>query len=415
MANRNTPRSKIDAGPLIDVTVVGGAGHAGLPLALAFAGEGLRVLIYDINAEALDMLRHGRLPAVEIGAEPLLERGLAHGQLLFSGDVRDIPGSGAIIVTIGTPVDEFSNPSIASVQECFDTLLPQLSDGQLIVLRSTVFPGTTDWIDEYLRRSGRTMKVAFCPERVVQGHALQEFRTMPQIVSGTTLEAEEAAAELFALISPELVRVRPIEAEFAKLFNNAYRYIQFAAANQFYTIADSAGVDYSNVLKAMTHNYPRANGFPSPGFAAGPCLYKDTVQLAAFAQNQFSLGQAAMSVNEGLPIYLVRQMEQRWDLHRMTVGLLGMAFKADVDDTRSSLSYKLKKLLAVRAKQVLTTDPFVTHDPSLLPLDEVIVRSDILVLCTPHACYRDLDLKGKPLVDVWGFHSPVRLLAEADV
>ncbi len=398
----------------VDVIVVGGAGHVGFPLALAFAEQGLRVLIHDIDAEALEVIRQGRLPAVEVGAQPLLDRALAGDRLVFSTDSRDIPGTGAIIVTIGTPVDEFSNPSYASVQDCFDTLLPQLSDGQLIVLRSTVFPGTTEWIDQYWLQRGRKMKVAFCPERVVQGYALQEFRSMPQIVSGTTAEAEDAAAELFGIISPEIVRVRPIEAEFAKLFNNAYRYIQFAAANQFYMIADSAGVDYSSVLKAMTHNYPRAHGFPTPGLAAGPCLYKDTVQLAAFAQNQFSLGQAAMLVNEGLPIYLVGHMAEKWDLHELTVGLLGMAFKADVDDIRSSLSYKLKKLLVMRAKEVLTTDPLVTEDPSLLPLEQVVDRSDVLVLCTPHACYRDLNLKGKPLVDVWGFHSPVRLLAKVD-
>jgi UDP-N-acetyl-D-mannosaminuronic acid dehydrogenase len=217
-----------------------------------------------------------------------------------------------------------------------------------------------------------------------------------------TPAAEAAAAKLFSAIAPEQVTVRPREAEFAKLFNNAYRYIEFAAANQFYLIAKAAGVDYRRVYDAMKRNYPRARGIPSPGFAAGPCLVKDTMQLAAFAQNQFSLGNAAMLVNEGLVLHLVDDLARRYDLARMTVGLLGMAFKAEIDDTRASLSYKFKKALANEAETVLTTDPFVTTDPELLPLEEVVARSDLLILCAPHAAYRKLDFAGKPVVDVWG-------------
>jgi UDP-N-acetyl-D-mannosaminuronic acid dehydrogenase len=289
------------------------------------------------------------------------------------------------------------------VQDCVDALLPHLTDGQLLVLRSTVFPGTTDWLHGYLQRKGRDLKVAFCPERMVQGHGIRELKETPQIISGTTPAAEEEAGKLFSAISPELVAVTPREAEFAKLFNNAYRYIEFAAANQFYLIAKSAGLDYRRVLDAMKRNYPRARGMPSPGLAAGPCLMKDTMQLAAFAQNQFSLGNAAMLVNEGLVLHICDDLGRRYDLSRMTVGLLGMAFKAEIDDTRASLSYKFKKALATLAGAVLTTDPFVTTDPDLLALDDVIARSHLLILCAPHAAYRDLDFSGKPVVDVWGF------------
>jgi UDP-N-acetyl-D-mannosaminuronic acid dehydrogenase len=289
------------------------------------------------------------------------------------------------------------------VQECIDALLPHLTDGQLLVLRSTVFPGTTDWLHGYLERKGRNLKVAFCPERMVQGHGIRELKETPQIISGTTPAAEAEAGKLFSAISPELIAVKPREAEFAKLFNNAYRYIEFATANQFYLIAKSAGLDYGRILHAMKYKYPRARGIPSPGLAAGPCLMKDTMQLAAFAQNQFSLGNAAMLVNEGLVLHVCDDLGRRYDLSRMTVGLLGMAFKADIDDTRASLSYKFKKAFASLADAVLTTDPFVTSDPDLLALDEVIARSDMLVLCAPHSAYRDLDFAGKPVVDVWGF------------
>jgi UDP-N-acetyl-D-mannosaminuronic acid dehydrogenase len=386
-----------------DLTVVGGAGHVGIPLVLAFADAGLTVNINDLNVETLAILKAGKLPFIEHGAAPLLTKALAEGRLIFTSAPAAISSGGPVIVTIGTPVDEFLNPVQAAVQRCIDDLLPHIADGQLLVLRSTVYPGTTTWIDDYLKRLGRNIKVAFCPERVVQGYGIKELREMPQIVSATSPEAEQEAAALFERIAPDLVIVPPLEAEFAKLFNNAYRYIEFAATNQFYMIAKSAGADYQAIMRAMKHNYPRARTFPGPGFAAGPCLFKDTMQLAAYARNQFGLGHAAMQVNEGLALQLADDLRRNYDLSGMTVGLLGMAFKAEIDDTRASLSYKLKRTMKMWAREVLTTDPFVTTDPAILPLGEVVARSDLLILCAPHSAYADADLKGKPVVDVWGF------------
>jgi UDP-N-acetyl-D-mannosaminuronic acid dehydrogenase len=392
-----------------DLTVVGGAGHVGIPLVLSFAAKGLTVNVNDINKETLATLQAGRVPFIEKDAEPLLAKALADQRLFFTSKPDDISTKGPVIVTIGTPVDEFLNPVRNVIQRCIDPLLPHMRDGQLLVLRSTLYPGTTDWIDGHIKRQGKTLKIAFCPERIAQGHGIAELRNMPQLISGTTPEAEQEAAKLFGLIAPEITPLKPIEAEFAKLFNNAYRYIEFAVTNQFYLIAKSAGLDYGQILQAMKHNYPRAQNIPGPGFAAGPCLVKDTMQLLAFAHNEFALGNAAILVNEGLPLHIIGDLRRNYDLSKMTVGLLGMAFKAETDDPRASLSYKFKKALAGAARKVLTTDPFVTGDPDLLPLDEVIAKSDLLILCTPHRCYKTADLKGKPLVDVWG------LLPQANV
>jgi UDP-N-acetyl-D-mannosaminuronic acid dehydrogenase len=386
-----------------DLTVVGGGGHVGIPLVLAFAEAGMTVNVNDLNEAVLALLRSGKLPFIEHGAAPLLSKALANNRLVFTSQPAAISRSGPVIVTIGTPVDEFLNPVQKAVQDCIDALLPYLDDDQLLVLRSTVYPGTTAWLDSYLKRQGRKLKVAFCPERVVQGNGIKELHEMPQLVSGTSKEAEEEAVALFKKIAPEVVVIKPLEAEFAKLFSNAYRYIEFAATNQFYMIAKSAGADYHAITQAMKHNYPRLKTLPRPGFAAGPCLFKDTMQLAAFARNQFGLGQAAMQVNEGLVLQLVEDLRRSHDIANMTVGLLGMAFKAEIDDTRASLSYKLKRTLQMSAREVLTTDPFVTTDPAILPLDHVVKRSDILILCTPHSAYADADFDGKPVVDVWGF------------
>jgi UDP-N-acetyl-D-mannosaminuronic acid dehydrogenase len=401
-STKTTPSSPTGA-KTADITVVGGAGHVGIPLVLAFAEAGLTVNINDLNEATLATLRSGKLPFIEHGAAPLLARALAGNKLFFTSSPDAIGRTGPVVITIGTPVDEFLNPVQKEVQNCVDSLLPHISHDQLLILRSTVYPGTTDWLHDYLKRLGRRNGVAFCPERVVQGYGIKELGEMPQIVSATSPDAEKEASEIFRRIAPELVVVKPIEAEFAKLFNNAYRYIEFAASNQFYMIAKSAGADYRAIMRAMKQNYPRARSFPGPGFSAGPCLFKDTMQLAAYARNQFGLGHAAMQVNEGLVLQLVDDLRRGYEISSMTVGLLGMAFKAEIDDTRSSLSYKLKHALEICARGVLTTDPFVTTDPNILPFDHVVDHSDLLILCAPHSVYAEADLKGKPVVDVWGF------------
>jgi UDP-N-acetyl-D-mannosaminuronic acid dehydrogenase len=386
-----------------DLCVVGGAGHVGLPLSIVFASRGQRVLIYDVNPKSLKTIGLGTMPFMESGAEPLLRRVLADETLTLTSDAALAAEAAALVIVIGTPVDEFLNPSLKAITRCIDELLPYICDDQLLVLRSTVYPGVTESIAKYIASEGKHPKLAFCPERIVQGKAVEELLTLPQIVSGTTKAAEDAAAALFERIAPEIVRLSPVEAELVKLLSNAYRYIQFATTNQFYLIARAAGADYYRVLDGMKRNYPRMADVPRAGFAAGPCLFKDTMQLAAFYKNQFSLGHAAMLVNESMPMFVLEQLSSKYPLEEMTVGLLGMAFKSDNDDPRSSLSYKLKKLLAFRAKKVLTTDPHVTTDPDLIPLDELIDRSDIIILCAPHSAYKDLKLSDKIVVDIWNF------------
>ena len=376
----------------------------GLPLSLVFASKGKKVRIFDINRKTIDTVLSGRMPFMEKGAEPLLKDVLSKRMIDADTEPECIRGVPVLIITIGTPVDEFLNPSLKAIHRCFDEIVPFLSDDQLIVMRSTVYPGVTESMAAYLAARGRKTRVAFCPERIVQGFAVEELQTLPQIVSGVTPEAEEQAAELFGLIAPEIIRLSAREAELVKLFNNAFRYIQFAVANQFYLIAESAGVDYYRVMDGMKRNYSRG-AIPGAGFAAGPCLFKDTMQLAAFYKNQFSLGYAAMLVNESMPQFIVDQIASQFDLNKTTVGLLGMAFKANIDDPRSSLSYKLKKLLALRAHRILTADPFVQNDADIQPVEQVIEQSDVIVLCAPHDAYRALDLRGKACVDIWNFWS----------
>jgi UDP-N-acetyl-D-mannosaminuronic acid dehydrogenase len=385
-----------------DVCVVGGAGHVGLPLALAFAAAGQRVVVYDTNVAAMDVIKTGTMPFVEYGAEPLLRAALREQRLLFTSDPRDIGRAAHVIVAIGTPVDEYLNPKLRALLDLFEHLRPHLRPSQTIIIRSTVFPRTCRQVERVLSRDAQQWKIAYCPERIAQGHAIRELRELPQIVSGSSPEAVDAATRLFRLLAPEIVHLEIEEAELAKLFSNAWRYIQFAASNQFYMLANIIGVDFNRVREAMVRGYGRAASLPGPGFAAGPCLLKDTMQLAAFNNNSFPLGHAAMSINEGLPNYLVDQISRRYNLAETRVGILGMAFKADVDDIRDSLSYKLGKVLRFHGAEVLYSDEFA-QDPTFISKEALVARAQVVIVGVPHSAYKTLLIPpGVDVVDLWG-------------
>src|ERR1700755_2771804 len=373
-----------------DLVVIGGCGHVGLPLAIAFADRGAQVAIYDVSEPAVESVNAGRLPFDEPGAAPLFERAVATGRLRASTDPAVVGTAEHVVVVIGTPVDEHLNPNQTAIPKALSTCAPYLRDGQMLVLRSTVFPGVTALVEKMIATLGRQMEVAFCPERIAEGKAMTELFELPQIVSARTPAGTKRASALFARLTGKIVVMTPEEAELAKLFTNVWRYIKFATANQLYMMANGQALDFARIRRGLAEARPRAADMPAAGFAAGPCLFKDTMQLAAFNHHNFPLGHAAMAVNEGLPLYLVHRLEQRFDLGSMTVGILGMAFKAGSDDIRSSLSYKLKRILAFKADAVLCTDPYVTVDPGLLPLEEVLARSDLLVVGAPHPEYRGL-------------------------
>jgi UDP-N-acetyl-D-mannosaminuronic acid dehydrogenase len=383
-----------------DVVVIGGCGHVGLPLAIAFADRGARVVIYDVSEPAVASVNAGILPFDEPGAGPLFERAVASGRLAASADPAVVGSAEHVVVVIGTPVDEHLNPDQNAIPKALDGCASYLRNGQLLVLRSTVFPGVTALVEKMIAGLGVEVEVAFCPERIAEGKAMTELFDLPQIVSARSPQAVKRASALFSLLTERIVELSPEEAELAKLFTNVWRYIKFAAANQFYMMANDRGLDFDRIREGLSRDYPRAADMPGAGLAAGPCLFKDTMQLAALANNNFALGHTAMTVNEGLPLYLVSRLEQRYDLPSMTVGILGMAFKGGSDDTRSSLSYKLKHVLEFKAGQVLCADPYVTTDPRLLAQDDVIERSDLVVIAAPHPQYRGLEI-GKPVADIW--------------
>jgi UDP-N-acetyl-D-mannosaminuronic acid dehydrogenase len=386
-----------------DICVIGGCGHVGLPLAVAFASKGEKVVIYDINEKAVNSVKKGIVPFKEEGLLPLLKKTL-NKKLYVSTEAEVISRSKYVIVVIGTPVDEFLNPKISDVFNCLEKYLPHFRKGQHLILRSTLYPGTTQKIKEYLKKNSVKISVSFCPERIAEGKALLEIFDLPQIVSAFDKKTERVISKLFKKLTKDIVVLSPMEAEVAKLFTNVWRYIQFSIPNQFLIIANKYGLDFHKIFDAIKYKYPRANKFYGPGFAAGPCLFKDTMQLAAFNNNDFMLGHSAMLINEGLPQYLVDYMKNKYNLSKMKVGILGMAFKAGSDDPRSSLSFKLKKILELECKEVLCTDAHI-KDNRFISVKELIKKSDIIVVAAPHSQYKRLRFgKKKKVIDMWNYY-----------
>jgi UDP-N-acetyl-D-mannosaminuronic acid dehydrogenase len=383
-----------------DIVIVGGCGRAGLPLGLAFADRGLSTVVQDTNTAAVASVQSEVMPFRAPGTTEILRRVIPAGTLSATADPSVVGRAEHVIIMIGTPVDEHLNPDPNIVVRLVKELAPALVDGQHLVLRSTVYPGTTRLVERVVHEFGLEIDVSFCPERVAEGE-MTELYELPQLVSARSESAFDRAEKLFRSITETVIRLQPEEAELAKLFTNAWRYVTFGTANQFSMMADRIGLDYERIRFALADGYPRAANMPRAGLTAGPCLMKDTMQLAALTSNNFPLGYAAMQVNEGLPLYLVDKLSERYPLHEMTVGLLGMAFKADSDDTRGSLSYKLKRALRFRARAVLCHDPYVGDDLELATLEHVLSDADILVVGAPHRAYRSISFAG-PIVDIWG-------------
>jgi len=381
------------------IVIVGGCGHVGIPLGLAFASRNFEVTLLDCDRKNVELINSGKLPFKENGGEEILSRHLGRN-LRASVDPAAVPSADVVIFVVGTPVDEHLNPKVRNVLEVIGQYQQYLSDSQLVIMRSTLYPGTLRVIGNQLERAGLHLRLAFCPERILQGKGIEEIFKLPQIVSGLTPEAEEAAAELFLHLTSKVIRTTPEEAELAKLMTNSWRYLNFAIANQFYMMAVDSGIDFGHVYEAMTTDYPRAKDFARPGLAAGPCLFKDTMQLASFYHNNFFLGHAAMLVNEGLPDHLVKLLKQRLDgsLRNKRIAILGMTFKANNDDTRESLSFKLKKLLEIEMAEVLESDPYL---PDSLPLERALSEADGIILGVPHDEYVNLH-PAVPFVDCWG-------------
>ncbi len=394
-----------------DVCIIGGAGHVGLPLAVAFACSGLKTLILDINRDTLEKISSGVFPFQEENGDEKLREALKMGNIFCSSSPEMISESKIVICIVGTPIDEYLNPDFKAITKVVDDYFDHFFDDQIFILRSTVYPQTTEKVRDIFKTRGKNIRMAYCPERIAEGKAFSEFENLPQIVSAFDEETLNEVSGFFSRITKkEVIKLKPLEAELSKLFTNAWRYITFATSNQFYMMAENLNADFASIYKAITKDYPRTKAMPSPGFAAGPCLLKDTMQLAAYSNNTFSLGQAAMLINEGMPKFVIdhiknelRKKNPNESFHGLNIGILGMSFKAGSDDARDSLSYKLRKIAKFEFNNVLCHDPLIKDD-SFVELEVLLEQSDIIIVASPHEEYKQIEKQkysSKTFIDIW--------------
>ena len=271
----------------------------------------------------------------------------------------------------------------------------------MIIIRSSVYPNICKKIYQIIK--DKCKNLSYCPERIVQGQAIRELPNLPQLISGFNDHSIKESGKLFKKICKKIIYTKILEAELVKLFSNAYRYIHFSISNQFYMICKKENLDFDKVRHIMRDGYSRNTNIPSSGFSAGPCLLKDTMQLASFYNNKLPLGYAAMQINKGLPKFIIKEIEKKYDLKKKTIGLLGLAFKAETDDIRDSLAIELKKILKIKKIQTLVSDEYY-NDKDNIDKNSLIKKSDIIILSTPHKIYKKIKInKNKVLVDVWGF------------
>ena len=381
-----------------DIAIIGGLGHIGLPLGILFADKFKNVLLVDNNLNDEKKVMKGKMPFIEYGAESLLKLAIKRNLIHITSNSEEIKNAKNIIFCIGTPIDEYLNPKTNQFLDAISEYSKFINEEQLIIIRSSVFPGICSQVNKLL---GPRINLSFCPERIVQGYAIKELSKLPQIVSGFSEKAVNLSGKLFGEVSKSIIYTSVTKAELAKLYSNTWRYIQFAATNQFYMISNDMGENYEDIRDLMMENYPRMSGFPSAGFAAGPCLLKDTMQLANLSRNANFLAQAAMNINERMPEYLIQLIKKTHVLEKAKVGILGMAFKANIDDIRDSLSFKLRKLLSFEGAEVKCSDEFV-NDPKYISKEDLIDYSEIIIIGAPHDVYKNIKLtSNKKLFDIW--------------
>ena len=383
-----------------NISIIGGAGHVGFPLGLIFTSKGFKVSLIDKDKINIKKINNGNIPFLENNSQTLLTKMIKKKNIYATNQLSEVIKSKYIIICIGTPITKKLNPNLKNFINFFYQLKKFLKKNHIVIIRSSIYPGIYNKIYKIIKNKCKNL--SYCPERIVQGKSISELPKLPQLVSGKSKKAILESGKLFKKVCKKIIYTKVIEAELVKLFSNAYRYINFSISNQFYMICQNQGLNFFKIRNIMKDGYMRNSNIPISGFTAGPCLLKDTMQLSSFYNHKFLLGHSAMSINEGIPKFIVSKLENKFNLKKKTVGILGLAFKSETDDIRDSLSIKLLQLLKLKKIKTLQSDEFVKNEHNI-DKKNLVKKSDIIILATPHKAYKKLRIgKNKILVDIWG-------------
>ncbi len=387
------------------ISIIGGAGHVGFPLGLVLASKGFRINLIDKNMANLNKIKSGTIPFMEIGAKKMLKNCLKKKRIFTYRSYEQIKKSKFVIICIGTPIDNNLKPKLKEFINFFKFLKKFINKSQIIIIRSSIYPGIFHKVYKILKVKNKNM--VYCPERIVQGKLIEELPKLPQIVAGSNKFAINKTSDLFKKVTFKIIKTTVLEAELIKLFTNANRYINFSIANQFFMICKENNIDYNKLRAIMRDGYERNLNLSSAGFSAGPCLLKDTMQLSSFYNYKFSLGHTALSINEGIPKFILNKLKREHNLKKKIVGVLGLAFKAETDDLRDSLAIKLVKLLKLSKIKVLQSDEYYSSTHTV-QAEYLIKNSDIIIIAAPHTKYKRFKIaKHKTVVDIWGIRKNI--------
>jgi UDP-N-acetyl-D-mannosaminuronic acid dehydrogenase len=374
---------------LPEVAVIG-LGRIGLPLAISFADRGLNVLGIDKDAQRLQAVEDAQMPFQEPGAQDALERVRAAGRLTVSDRVADAAAAEHIVITLGTPSFSHIEIDIGDIRSALDDLLGLLRPGHALTLRSTIAPGTTDFVAGYLAKHcnfviGEDVFVAHCPERIAAGHFMEEIQSLPCIVGGVGEESGERVGALFSVFGAPIVQTSPVQAELAKIWTNILRYAHFALPNLLMMDCEQHGANVFDVIDLINRDYPRG-GIAMPGLTGGTCLRKDFA-FSEERSNAPGMLLAVSRVNESVPLFLVEGMKRRiGSLNGRKIAVLGLAFKGNTDDERDSLAYKLVRLLERELADVVAHDPRVATPTA--PFEQVVAGAEAVVVAANHDEFR---------------------------
>ncbi|OGH12558.1 MAG: hypothetical protein A2857_01225 [Candidatus Levybacteria bacterium RIFCSPHIGHO2_01_FULL_36_15] len=379
------------------ITVIG-IGRVGLPMALSFANEGFKVFGIGRNLDKIEAINRGTMPFMEEGGEILLKK-IINKKFFATTDYSCIKNSHYIILTLGTPVDENMNPVYDQINAAIENSKPYFRPGQTLILRSTVSPRTTSYVKSLIDdfnglKVGKNFFLAFCPERISEGKALEEIKSIPQIIGGIDSASSKKANLLFQKIGVETVVTDAVSAELAKLFTNMYRYINFAVGNEFMLLAANYNRDIYNIVNMVNYKYKRG-GISLPGMTAGPCLFKDGFFLISDLPYT-DLISTSWKINESIPIFLIKKIRERMKLEGKKTIILGLAFKSGIDDIRESLSFKVRKALLRERSKVVLHDPYVktyVNQEVVRDVYQAIEGADLIFVATAHKQYKSLDMK----------------------
>ncbi|MCL5432532.1 MAG: nucleotide sugar dehydrogenase [Patescibacteria group bacterium] len=375
-----------------------GIGRVGFPLALVLANSGFYVYGIEKDAIKAELINKGKMPFMEDGAKKILKKVIGKN-FTVTPDYSCIEKCDYIILTLGTPIDENMNPILDQVCAAVNSMRQFLRPGQTLILRSTVSPGTTQYVKSMLEdlnsfKIGKNFFLAFCPERIAEGRAIREIETIPQMIGGLDRKSSIKAQELFRKIGVKTIISDDISAELAKLFTNMYRYINLAIANEFMVLADSHKRDIHEIINLVNFGYTRG-GLNSPGLTGGPCLFKD----GFFLISDLPFGDlisTSWKINESIPLFLVKKVKNVIQLKNKKVTILGMAFKAEIDDIRESLSFKVRKALFREQANVTLQDPYTKeyqHQKIEQDVYKAVENADLIFIGTNHNEYKRLDIK----------------------